>query len=264
MDLVQHALQTSRGAAVTAAANVERRGLVVGAAGSLGAAVLEKALGIGRFAPVGGLGTPPLSSALRGFEAVLFEGFGVAPLATPDTAWIVLDRARRATGPEDSFYRPQPQQLPQIARWLRAAGVRRLVVVLPHAPGLLPQALQRGLASLDEHAVATLGFEQLVFVRSAARVAAADERHWARRIARFVLSQLRWMVPQREQAVRSETVATFVAQLAVGLDDATPATRVAPPELVWQAAQTEDVAGLVRSWLDTGRWRTTDAKLPRM
>jgi hypothetical protein len=64
-----------------------------------------------------------------------------------------------------------------------------------------------------------------------------------------VLAQLQLMIPQREQPVRASRVARFTAELAAQLHEAPPATRVVPPELVWLAAQTDDVAGLARAWL---------------
>ena len=64
-----------------------------------------------------------------------------------------------------------------------------------------------------------------------------------------MLSQLRWMIPQREQPVRVETVARVAAALAVQLHDAPHATRVVPTALLWQAAQQREVPALVREWL---------------
>ena len=69
------------------------------------------------------------------------------------------------------------------------------------------------------------------------------------RLAGWMLSQLRWMVPQREQPVRSDTVARVAAALAVALPLATPGTRVLPPELLWQAAQLASAEALVLAWL---------------
>jgi hypothetical protein len=226
-----------------------RRGLVVGAAGGLGSALLERALG-GGFASVQALVTLPMSAALRSFEALPFDGSFERPLAHGiDTAWIVFDRARHVNGREDAFYRPQPDVLPALARWLYEGGVRRLIVVLPHTPGLLPQALRRGLASLDEQAVSALGFEHVVFVRSAQHTAEPADPGWPHRIARLMLAQLRWMIPQREQPLRAASVASFAVQVALALDGAEPGTRIVAPELLWQAAQTDDAVALVRRWL---------------
>jgi hypothetical protein len=163
---------------------------------------------------------------------------------------IVFDRARHANGRELAFLRPAPQQLAELARWLHACGVRQLVVVLPHAPAQLPDALKVGLANLDEQAVAALGFEHLVFVRSAEAPADARAALWLQRVANGLLAQLRLMVATPNQPVRARKVAQFVVELLAQLAASAPGTRVVPPELVWQAAQLRDPGALVQAWLD--------------
>ncbi|HEY9029279.1 MAG TPA: hypothetical protein VIP05_33645 [Burkholderiaceae bacterium] len=166
-----------------------------------------------------------------------------------DTALVVFDTKRHANGRDDAFLRPEPRELTALARWLQASGVRDLVVVMPHRAASLPQALKAGLADLDEHAVASLGFERVVFVRSARAPDDERSRVWLQRLADGVLAQLRIMTPQRDQPVRSSQVARFVAELALQLPDHAAGTRVAAPELVWLAAQQADPAELVRAWL---------------
>ena len=139
--------------------------------------------------------------------------------------------------------------MPALAQQLHGAGVRRLIVVVPHTPSLLPMALQQGLASLDEAAVAALGFEQLVFMRMAQNERAAEGLDAPRRLARWMLSQLHWMIPQREQPVRAETVAKVAAAIAVLCAEAPHGTRVVPAALLWQAAQRSDMQALVGTWL---------------
>lgn len=227
-----------------------RRALVVGAAGALGTSVLEQLLASHRFERVGALVDQPIRAALRGFEpvddaAAALHAFGA------DTALVVFDRARQAFGREQAFVRPDPRALPALAERLHAAGVCTLVVVVPHQPSLLPMALQLGLASLDEAAVAALGFEHLVFMRmaqagdgSGSEVLGAPQR-----LARWMLSQLHWMVPAREQPVRADTVARVASALALGLPRFAPGTRVMPAVLLWQAAQQRDAAAVVQVWL---------------
>ena len=125
---------------------------------------------------------------------------------------------------------PQPTQLCELAAQLRAGGVRRLLVVVPHAPALLPQALKAGLATLDEGRVAALGFEQLLFMRAAQAAAGSLAGGWAERLAAGWLSQLAWMVPQREQPVRALRLAELAVELAWRLPHAPPATRVLAPD----------------------------------
>jgi hypothetical protein len=223
-----------------------RRALVVGAGGALGAAVLEQVLATRRFERVGALAEAPMQPAVQGFVALReteLAAFGA------DTALVVFDRQRSANGREAAFVRPEPTQLLALTQRLQVHGLRRLVVVVPHTPSLLPMALQQGLADMDEAAVAALGFEQLVFMRMAQDGRDAAGLDAPRRLARWMLSQLRWMVPQREQPVRADTVARVAAALAVQLHDAPQATRVVPAALLWQAAQGKDAAAVVAAWL---------------
>jgi hypothetical protein len=250
MDLLTHALQGARAPAPAALRPLERA-LVVGGGGTLGSAVLAEALVGGRFQRVAALVSGPLTSALRGFEplsaAALQDAPRVQALAA-DVAFIVFERARHANGRDDAFLQPAAAELLPIARALRAGGVRRLLVVVPHAPALLPQALKAGFASSDEGAVAALGFEHLVLLRAAQAAPPAAGGSGLERFARWWLSQLGWMVPPREQPVRAVRLAALVVQLARLLPQAAPGTRVVPPELLWQAAQGEPEA-VLSAWL---------------
>ncbi len=264
MSLVQDALRGShlRPSAVPPRPSV----LVAGGGGTLGSAVLERLLAGHNFAHVRVLVTQGFFAAMRGLEPMLVAPADInMPCATPlaaDTALVVFDRPRRANGREDAFVKPQPAALPALARWLFAGGVRHLVVVLPHSMASLPQALKAGLASLDEHAVATLGFEHVVFVRPAQTPSDVRAASGLQRLADGVLAQLRFMVPQAEQPVRVQKVAAFVNELVLRLPQSTPGTRVAPPELVWLAAQTREPGGLVQAWLDGHELPSVNA--PRM
>jgi hypothetical protein len=57
------------------------------------------------------------------------------------------------------------------------------------------------------------------------------------------------MVPLREQPVRAVRLAELVVELAWRLPQAAPATRVLPPEVLWQAAQAADAGALLAAWL---------------
>jgi len=243
------------------------RVLVAGGAGPLGAAVIEQLLAGRAFVQVSVLVTRPLNAALLGLTPVLWApGQSAldpgAATAADETALIVFDRERHANGREQAFMRPDPAQLPALAAWLKARGVRRLLVVLPHAPATLPQALKAGLANLDEHAVAQLGFEHLLFMRSAQAASALRATHPLQRVADWVLAQLQLMVPARDKPVPSTQVARFAAQLAAALPAAPPGTRVVAPEVVWEAAQAADLPHFTREWL-AGRV-TPEAIAPKL
>lgn len=227
-----------------------RRVLVVGGAGPLGSALVESLLGAHRFERVAVAVLRRVSPALRGL-VIVDDGDAAWQAFAPESALIVFDRERKANGRDDAFVRPQPAQLLALATRLRAAGARQLIVALPHAPAMLPQALKAGLASLDEGAVADLGFDHLVFMRlaQAGMAAGADEASRPQRLADWMLRQLHWMVPSTEQPVRRETVARVVARLLIELPAAPRGTRVLPPELLWHAAQAADLEPLVQRWL---------------
>jgi hypothetical protein len=224
--------------------------LVVGAGGRLGSALLAEALVAGRFAGVQALVAGPLASALRGFVPLDADALRDGGPLAAELAFLVFERRRFSNGRDDAFVMPEPAELLSLARALHAGGVRRLLVVVPHLPALLPQALKAGFATRDEAAVAALGFEQLLFVRAAQDAMAARSGSRLERFADWWLSQLRWMVPQREQALRAPVLARVVVALARRLVAAPPGTRVVPPELLWQAAQPEaDTDALFDAWL---------------
>ena len=256
MSLLQHALRAGSQDPAAAATPRRSRGLLVaGGAGPLGSAVLERALALGPWRPVTALVTQPIEVALDGLRVSQVPAdWSMAPEVSgqADCALIVFDRDASAHGREAAFLRPQPAELPALARWLQRAGVRRLMLVLPHAPSLVPAALKAGLASLDEQAVAALGFEQFTIVRPTRAGPAADgplAGGRLHRLARAMLSQLHWMIPQREQPLRAAKVAEFVIELARRLPEAAHGTRVVPPELLWDWAQTDGGERVLQAWL---------------
>jgi hypothetical protein len=170
---------------------------------------------------------------------------GEWPLATADVGVVLFDPPRMFYQRERALWTPAPEQLLPLARWLRAGGVRTLAVVLPHAPGRLPEALKRGLATLDEQAIAALGFERLLILRSAQKPAEVAQASAPARLAHWMLGIFKYMIPSSEQPVRAARVAQL---LGVALRIAPPGIHVAAPELVWQAAQ-QDVAQVARRWL---------------
>ncbi len=255
MNLLNHALRAGR-TALRSERSTPLAALVIGGGGALGSAVLESMLGSPRFAPVKVLATRALTVAMHGLEPVVVDTLDIdaavdriraAPVAA--LAVVVFDRERHANGRELAFARPQPHDLLPLARWLLAHGVKHLVIVLPHSPAGLPDALKLGLANLDEQAVAALGFTHLVFVRSAQKPGSERAAQWLQRLADGVLAQMQMMVAASNQPVRARKVAQFVLDLAARLPGSEPGTRIAPPELVWQAAQLADARPLVDAWL---------------
>ncbi len=211
--------------------------LVVGAGGALGSAVLAEALVAGRFLHVLALVAEPVASAVRGFEPLDAQALHAATVLPAQAAVIVFERERHSNGRDDAFVQPEPADLLPLARTLRQRGVHRLLVVVPHAPALLPQALSHGLASLDEAAVAALGFEHLVFLRAAQTLGAGGQGSALQRFAAWWLQQLSWMVPPRQQPLRAAALARCVVELVRRLPAMPPGTRVIAPESLWLWAQ---------------------------
>jgi hypothetical protein len=244
------ALQAARRATAPAAGHGSAGTLLIaGATGALGQEVLHRLAGSPqRFAHVRVLAREPMRDGLRGVESFLVPEAPIAqwPAVQADNALIMFDPPRLYYGRERALYAPEPAQLPALARWLRAGGVRTLAVVQPHAQGRLPEALKRGLAGLDEQAVVALGFERVLLLRSAQKPKDGRPAHPAERLAAWMLSIARFMVPASEQPVRAAKVAELVD---VALRIAPPGVHVAAPELVWRAAQGEALEAVATAWL---------------
>jgi hypothetical protein len=224
--------------------------VIAGATGVLGNEVLRRLVGLHLFSATQVLAREPITTGVRGVGTTLVPGDDPAqwPPGSADTGVVLFEPPRLFYDRERALWTPTPQQLPALAQWMHRSGVRTLAVVLPHAQGRLPEALKRGLANLDEHAVAALGFERLLIVRAAEKPRPASGGGWLHAVSRWMLSVFRYMVPSSEQPVRSPKVAEFVS---TALQMAPPGIHVAASELVWRAAQ-GDVRETVRRWLVSG------------
>lgn len=221
--------------------------LIAGATGVLGNEVLRRLAGSGNYGPVQVLAREPVTQGLRGLACVVVpaELDQPWPVLAARIGVILFEPPRLFYDRERALWTPRPDQLPTLARWMRGCGVTTLVVVLPHAQGRLPDALKRGLATLDEHTVATLGFERVLFVRSAKKSEPAVPDGLLAGTAHWMLSTLRFMVPSSEQPVRATRVAELVA---CALQMAPHGIHVAAPDLVWRASQ-GNLQALVAAWL---------------
>lgn len=238
MDPLGTALRAASGGAPRAPAFAPlETALVLGAGGRLGSALLAEALVAGRFAGVQAWVAAPLTSTLRGLSPLPAGRFAAPGPLAADIAFIVFERERFSNGRDDAFVMPRPEDLPALAQRLRAGGVKRLVVVLPHAASMLPQALAAGLATHDEAAVAALGFEHLVLLKPSQDGAAARAGGLLKRFAGWWLAQLRWMVPEREQPLRAAALARQAVRLARALPMAPPGTQVVSQTRLWQMAR---------------------------
>ena len=250
--MVVDPLQALQAASRHAPPAADTRGtlLIAGATGMLGHEVVRRLAGAHRFAHTVVLAREPIRDGMRGIESLVLPADRLSDIAhwpqvAVDTALVLFDPPRLYYERERALWAPEPEQLPALARWLHACGARTLAVVQPHAQATLPEALKRGLANLDEQAVAALGFERVLLVRSAQKPKDARLTHPAERLAAWMLSIIRFMVPASEQPVRAAKVAEL-HDLALAI--APPCVHVAPPEMVWQAAQGE-LRAVATGWL---------------
>ena len=225
--------------------------LIAGATGALGNAVLRRLVGMQRHSHTQVLASLPLGQGMRHVSAHEVAGqVAQWPRAQADVAVVMFDPPRMFHQRERALCTPAPEQLAAVGAWLKTCGVHTLAVVLPHAQGTLPEALKRGLASLDEHALAALGFERLLIVRTAEKPLAASGSNSLEKLAAWMLSIASFMVPSSEQPVRATKVAELVD---MALQYLPKGTWVAAPELVWRAAQGDAVQmrQVVRDWFGT-------------
>lgn len=213
----------------------------------LGQELLQRAVAMQRLGACELLVREPMTAGVRGVTTTVVPSGDPSgwPPAVADTGLILFEPPRDLHGRERAMWVPAPEQLPALARWMHASGVRTLAVVLPHARGLLPAALRHGLANLDEHAVATLGFESLLFVRAPHVPVAQGDGDPLARLAQRMLAIFKYMVPGSEQPVRAARLAELVL---AALELAPAGTHVAAPQHLWQAGSA-DAQTAVRQWL---------------
>ena len=225
---------------VPAVGHIKPRLVVAGATGALGGEVLRRLAGHGHYAHIEVLAQEPMTTGLPSVSMVLVrqaahEAIKDWPtLALPaQVAVVMFEPPRLYYDRERALWTPAPAQLLPLAQWLRRCGVHTLAVVMPHAQGRLPDALKHGLANLDEHAVAALGFERMLLVRSAQKMTPPVQAGFLNKTAAWMLSTLSYMIPQTGQAIRPTRLAEFVE---AALRVLPPGTHIASPELLWQAA----------------------------
>jgi hypothetical protein len=222
--------------------------LIAGATGPLGHEVLRELVGSSAYAATAVLAREPMRDGLRGVATAVVPSDDPSqwPLRAADVAVVLFEPPRLFYDRERALWTPQPAQLPALAAWLHASGVRTIAVVMPHDQGRLPEALKRGLASVEEHAVARLGFERVLLLRTASKPGDAAASNVLARLARLMLSVFKYMVPSSEQPVRASKVAQL---LAVALRIAPRGIHVAAPETVWRAAQPGRLRPEADAWL---------------
>jgi hypothetical protein len=211
--------------------------LVAGGGGKLGGEVVRRlvaAVSLGRYRHVALMATEDFHAAMVGVKVlpvtpVVADWLPLKPKEPKDriqTAVVMFEPPRMFYARERTIWTPHPSELPALAKWLHASGIRHLVVVLPHQPGMLPAALQQGLASLDEQVVTTLGFERVIFMRMAQTDMAAKPANFAVRVANWMLGIGKYMIPANQAPLRVTQIAKLVEQV---LQTAPAGNFVIPP-----------------------------------
>jgi hypothetical protein len=211
--------------------------LIAGATGALGNAVMQRLVGTHRFAHTQVLAREPMCQGIRTVSLHWVAGDIAAwlqPALRSDVAVVMFEPPRMYYARERALWTPAPEQLPALAAWLKSCGVSTLAIVLPHAQGSLPESLKRGLASLNEQALASIGFDRLIIVRSAQKPVALVKTHLLEKLAQWMLSIFQFMVPSSEQPVRPTKIAHIVDEL---LQTAPLGITVLAQEEVWALAQ---------------------------
>lgn len=232
---------------------VQEPALLIGAGGWLGSALLAQLLNTGSFSRVGAWVVKPAQwrgSTHRGVVAVDEAGFA-DPAWQRACAFVVLERPGLGGERDTVFGSPRVEDLLSQAGRLHRAGVRRLVVLQSHLPGSLPEALRHGFADELEQGLASLGFDQLLLVRSSREaLGPAPGTPWMERLAALWWAQLRWLLPSNERPLRSVALARVVVAASRLLRERDGSVFVLPQEVASRAAHHPDgiEAELCRHW----------------
>lgn len=211
--------------------------LIAGATGVLGNAVMQRLVGTHRYEHTLLLAREPLQQGMRTVGLLQVDGEIAqwpALAQTCEVAVVMFEPPRMFYERERAMWTPQPEQLLALARWLKAAGVRTLAMVLPHAQGTLPEALKQGLACLNEQTIASLGFDRLIIVRSAQQISPAKAAHSLQALANWMMGIVKYMIPSQEQPIRASKLAELVDAL---LQTLPLGIHVIGPEQVWLLSQ---------------------------
>jgi hypothetical protein len=229
--------------------------LIAGATGALGNAVMQRLVGTHRFAHTQVLTREPIAQGMR-LVSLLQVAEDIQdwpqPAQRSDVALVMFEPPRMYYERERALWTPAPEQLPELAAWFKSCGVNTLAIVLPHAQGSLPESLRRGLASLDEQALAALGFDRLIILRSAQKPVASNVTHPLGKLAQWMLGIFAFMVPATEQPVRPSKLAELVDAL---LQHAPLGISIVAQEQAWAWAQLPAPAleASVKAWAYHGR-----------
>ncbi|MDT8991506.1 hypothetical protein RQP54_11605 [Curvibacter sp. APW13] len=221
--------------------------LIAGATGVLGNEVLRRLVGSARYGQVQVLAREPVRTGIARVALTVCPGDDPTawPTQRADVAVVMFEPPRMFYERERALWVPSPTTLLALSAWLKRCGVRSVAVVMPHTRGHMPLALQQGFANLDEQAVSALGFERLVWVRSAQKPPpSARPSRGMERLRDLVLSVFSYMVPQSQQPLRVAHVAHAVS---LALQHAPAGVHVVGHEQMWHASRS-NMAQAASAW----------------
>jgi hypothetical protein len=102
---------------------------------------------------------------------------------------------------------------------------------------------------MDEQALASIGFDRLLILRSAEKPLAAKRRNILEGLAHWMLSIFKFMVPTQEQPVRPTKIAEMVDAL---LMSAPAGITIVSPQEMWELSQcaSENMLASVKARFD--------------
>jgi hypothetical protein len=210
--------------------------IFAGATGVLGNEVLRRVAGSGRYGQVHVLAREPVRTIISGVALQCMPEDVVEqwPLLTADIGVVMFEPARMFYERERALWVPKASQIEPLARWMRLCGVNTLLVVMPYAQGTLPVAVAHGFASLSEQAVSAMGFDTVVWLRSAQKATPEPAKSMALKARDLVLSVFSYMMPASEQPLRASQIAQAVSSALVA---APTGLHVITHKMIWEAGQ---------------------------
>lgn len=208
--------------------------VVAGAGGALGNEVLRRLAGSLSYGQVSVLTREPIRAGMARIHLACMPASPPDqwPTVQADVGVVMFEAPRLFYERERALWIPQPQQLEPLAAWMRRCGVHTVAVVMPHARGALPEALAGGFVSLSEQVISSMGFETVVWIRSANDVAKPRPSNWLLRARALVWSVFSYMIPQSQQVIRAAQMAHVVSR---ALQHAPAGVHVLSHERVWLA-----------------------------
>lgn len=209
-------LSSALSQSTSAASPPQASALLLGAAGSLGEALLARLLASPDYSRIHVGVERDMPSTSSRFAALPLDSHSAWPAARD--AFLCETPPEALLKAEHSIRPLSPAQMLEAARAARAAGVSRLVLVAPLAAVLQLSGAVRTLNQTDEIELVGLGFETLIIIRPTEQESDAPAGGWFRALVRSAgRAVLHIMLPPTIQPLRAESAATAILVAAARL-----------------------------------------------